>query len=107
MPLLDIINPATGKTIAAAPLGLAGVKREHIARLVDIALADTCHRTNPRPCTKADFEQLFPPSSVLFDRKERKEHKDRPSLRSLLSLRLNHAFARYHQSRHGENNRLS
>jgi alcohol dehydrogenase class IV len=36
-----------------------GVTREHVQRLVDIALADTCHQTNPRPCTKADFERIF------------------------------------------------
>jgi len=36
-----------------------GVTREHVPRLVDIAVADTCHQTNPRPCTKADFERIF------------------------------------------------
>ena len=30
-----------------------------IDRLVEIAVADTCHQTNPRPCTAADFRQLF------------------------------------------------
>jgi len=41
--------------------GLAqrGVKREQIPRLVEIAAADICHQTNPRPCTAADFERLF------------------------------------------------
>ena len=41
--------------------GLAahGVKPEHLARLVQIATADGCHQTNPRPCTAADFEALF------------------------------------------------
>ncbi len=41
--------------------GLAahGVRQEHIGRLVDIATADMCHQTNPRPCTSADFERLF------------------------------------------------
>ncbi len=42
-----------------AQLGALGVKREQLPRLVDIALADICHRTNPRPCTKQDFERLF------------------------------------------------
>jgi alcohol dehydrogenase class IV len=28
-------------------------------RLVEIAVADICHNTNPRPCTAADFERLF------------------------------------------------
>ena len=41
--------------------GLAshGVKPAHLARLVEIAVADMCHQTNPRPCTAADFEKLF------------------------------------------------
>jgi alcohol dehydrogenase class IV len=36
-----------------------GVKPAQIPRLVEIAAADICHRTNPRPCTAADFERLF------------------------------------------------
>ena len=36
-----------------------GVKPEHLARLVEVATADICHQTNPRPCTAADFEALF------------------------------------------------
>ena len=41
--------------------GLAahGVKPEHLPRLVQIATADSCHQTNPRPCTASDFEALF------------------------------------------------
>jgi hypothetical protein len=42
-----------------ARLGPLGVRAEHLPRLVEIALADICHRTNPRPCSKQDFEQLF------------------------------------------------
>jgi alcohol dehydrogenase class IV len=30
-----------------------------VPRLVEIASADICHQTNPRPCTAADFEALF------------------------------------------------
>jgi alcohol dehydrogenase class IV len=30
-----------------------------LPRLVDIAVKDICHQTNPRPCTSADFERLF------------------------------------------------
>lgn len=40
-------------------LSLVGVKKVQIPRLVEIALADICHQTNPRPCTQRDFEQLF------------------------------------------------
>jgi len=36
-----------------------GVKTEHLPRLVEIATADICHQTNPRPCTAADFQRLF------------------------------------------------
>jgi alcohol dehydrogenase class IV len=36
-----------------------GVQREQIPRLVEIAMADICHQTNPRPCTAADFKRLF------------------------------------------------
>lgn len=41
--------------------GLArhGVTREHVPRLVEIAFADICHQTNPRPCRPADFERFF------------------------------------------------
>jgi alcohol dehydrogenase class IV len=42
-----------------ANLGLLGVQREQIPRLVEVALADICHQTNPRACSKRDFEQLF------------------------------------------------
>ncbi|HEY8049260.1 MAG TPA: iron-containing alcohol dehydrogenase [Ramlibacter sp.] len=36
-----------------------GVKREQLPRLVEIAVADICHQTNPRPVKAADFERLF------------------------------------------------
>ena len=36
-----------------------GVKREQIPQLVDIAVKDICHQTNPRPVTAQDFERLF------------------------------------------------
>lgn len=42
-----------------ARLREAGVKPEHFPALVRIAIADTCHRTNPRPCTESDFQHLF------------------------------------------------
>ena len=31
------------------------MRREHLPRLVEIAVADPCHQTNPRPCTAAGF----------------------------------------------------
>ena len=42
-----------------AKLGERGVRKEHIAKLVEIAVKDTCHKTNPRPVTAADFERIF------------------------------------------------
>lgn len=40
-------------------LSAHGVQPEHLPRLVEIATADICHQTNPRPCTATDFQQLF------------------------------------------------
>ena len=40
-------------------LGDHGVKREHLPRLVEIAVADICHQTNPRPVKPEDFQRLF------------------------------------------------
>ncbi len=40
-------------------LSAHGVKPEQLPRLVEIATADICHQTNPRPCTAADFRALF------------------------------------------------
>src|SRR5688572_6685999 len=42
-----------------ATLSPLGVKEEQIPRLVDVAFADICHQTNPRPCSRTDFEELF------------------------------------------------
>jgi len=41
--------------------GLAqrGVTTAQLPRLVELATADICHQTNPRPCTAADFDRLF------------------------------------------------
>lgn len=36
-----------------------GVALEDIPKLVDIAFADGCHQTNPRPCTRDDFQAFF------------------------------------------------
>jgi alcohol dehydrogenase class IV len=43
------------------PAGLkaAGVLKKNFPRLVEIAVADGCHATNPRPVTAADFERFF------------------------------------------------
>ncbi|MHB1250213.1 MAG: iron-containing alcohol dehydrogenase [Polaromonas sp.] len=43
----------------SGPLSAHGVKPGHLPRLVEIATADICHQTNPRPCSAADFKNLF------------------------------------------------
>jgi alcohol dehydrogenase class IV len=53
------------KTDLGIPAKLGGyraarrVTPDDIPRLVEIAVADTCHRTNPRPCTADDFGRIF------------------------------------------------
>ena len=40
-------------------LSAHGVTAAHIPRLMEIATADICHQTNPRPCNAEDFKNLF------------------------------------------------
>jgi alcohol dehydrogenase class IV len=49
------------KAETGIPPGLAGqgVTAAQVPALVEVAVKDTCHQTNPRPCTAADFEALF------------------------------------------------
>ena len=42
-----------------AKLGAVKVTRQHLPKLLDIAVDDICHKTNPRPCTREDFERIF------------------------------------------------
>ena len=42
-----------------AKLGEAGVKKEHIEQLTDLAVDDFCHPCNPREVTRKDFKQLY------------------------------------------------
>ena len=46
-----------------ATLGALASKRpvtgDDIPALVDVAIRDICHQTNPRACTRTDFERLF------------------------------------------------
>jgi alcohol dehydrogenase class IV len=37
----------------------AGIRREQLPRLVEVATGDICHLNNPRPCTKEDFARIF------------------------------------------------
>jgi alcohol dehydrogenase class IV len=56
VPWLAALKARVGIT---GKLGAHGVKPQQIPRLVEIATADICHKTNPRPCTSADFHRLF------------------------------------------------
>jgi alcohol dehydrogenase class IV len=42
-----------------ATLSAAGVGRESLEALIEIAVADGCHQNNPRPVTAADFREMF------------------------------------------------
>src|SRR5450631_4240786 len=42
-----------------ARLGGKGVTAQHSPRLVEIAVNDTCHQTNPKPVSAGDFERIF------------------------------------------------
>ena len=54
--LVDTLRVASG---LPRKLSQAGVKREMIPQLVEKALADACHQSNPRPVTEVDFERLI------------------------------------------------
>lgn len=54
--LVDDLRVACG---LPRKLSQAGVKREMIPQLVEKAMADACHLSNPRPVTQADFERLI------------------------------------------------
>ncbi|MEJ6021433.1 iron-containing alcohol dehydrogenase [Ramlibacter sp. PS4R-6] len=56
IPWLRALKARVGIT---GKLGAHGVKREQLPRLVEIAVADICHQTNPRPVQAADFQRLF------------------------------------------------
>lgn len=40
-------------------LGAIGVKQEHIETLSDLAFADFCHPSNPKPVSRNDFKNLY------------------------------------------------
>jgi alcohol dehydrogenase class IV len=56
IPWLRALKTKAGIT---GKLAAHGVKREQVPRLVEIAVADICHQTNPRPVTARDFQRLF------------------------------------------------
>jgi alcohol dehydrogenase class IV len=56
---VDWLSELKARIGIPAKLGGKGVKAEHVPRLVEIAVNDICHQTNPKPCTAADFERIF------------------------------------------------
>ena len=56
VPWLQQLKASIGIT---GTLSAHSVQPGHLPRLVEIATADICHQTNPRPCTAANFQQLF------------------------------------------------
>lgn len=54
--LVDELRVACG---LPRKLSQAGVRRAMIPQLVEKALADACHLSNPRPVTQVDFERLL------------------------------------------------
>ena len=56
---IDWLTALKGRIGIPARLGGKGVTEAHIPDLVQVAIKDTCHQTNPKPCTAHDFERLF------------------------------------------------
>jgi len=55
----ELVDDLRGACGLPRRLSQAGVKREMIPQLVEKALADACHQSNPRPVTQVDFERLI------------------------------------------------
>jgi hypothetical protein len=48
-----------GRIGIPAGLGSKGVGLGQVPKLVEVAMNDTCHKTNPKPVSAADFERIF------------------------------------------------
>jgi alcohol dehydrogenase class IV len=57
--LVPWLRQLKGSIGLGGTLSSHGVTPAQLPRLVEIASADICHQTNPRPCSAADFERLF------------------------------------------------
>jgi alcohol dehydrogenase class IV len=55
---LDWVRETKARVGIPATLAEAGVPRD-IDRLSDLAMQDTCHLNNPRPCTRDDFKRIY------------------------------------------------
>jgi len=67
---MDLASDSVQAVVAAvvglnASIGLPsnlralGVSQEHLEVLPDLALADFCHPSNPRPVSREDFSRLY------------------------------------------------
>jgi alcohol dehydrogenase class IV len=54
--LVDDLRVACG---LPRKLSQAGVRRDMIPALIEKAVADSCHKTNPRACSEVDFERII------------------------------------------------
>jgi len=57
--LVDTIDSLRVALGLPRKLSQAGVKREMIPRIVEKALVDACHQSNPRPVSQVDFERML------------------------------------------------
>jgi alcohol dehydrogenase class IV len=56
---IGFISDSLDKLGLRSKLRELGVKPEHLPDLVDQAIEDSCHKTNPVPVSKADFRKLY------------------------------------------------
>lgn len=56
---LQWLGGLKAETGIPANLTAAGVQRDHLETLVELATQDACHSNNPRPVTKEDFRAIF------------------------------------------------
>jgi alcohol dehydrogenase class IV len=55
----DAVRALRGRLGIAAGLQAAGVPREKLDALADLAVKDACHTLNPRPCSRDDLRALY------------------------------------------------
>src|SRR4051812_1421988 len=55
----ELVDDLRGACGLPRRLSQAGVRREMVPQLVEKAMADACHLSNPRPVTRVDFERLI------------------------------------------------
>jgi alcohol dehydrogenase class IV len=55
----DALRALRARVGLPSGLGEAGVPRDKLGRLADLAIEDGCHRENPRSCTRVDLLTLY------------------------------------------------